>query len=541
VGEALRGRATLVVRTQAQRHRDPLVWLGLLGLAVAVYLPYALKGGWYYDDWAIYEPLHHITGGWADRFDSCATSIPGGRKLTCLYHVTLYQLLGDHRTAYHLVAIGFLVAMAGLTYAILRRCRLPWGWAALAAALLIVFPASDSTRLWPTGAIGQYVIVLELLGVLLALIALDRRRGWLRIALHVFATVLFLLAMVTYEIAVPLVALNGIVYWAAYRNRAALWRGAADLALALGFVFYRLAIDPVDPDSGFSVHRTLHGDLSRARTLVEGAWSTWHETFLGGALGTIGIAVVLATAAFLALRDRGMRRRLLPWFGLLAGAVAVAVASTFVFFTANDLYVPQIDSAFNRVTLPASIAYVCLFVALLGLGYEIVRHFTSRRLAAALAVAAVVCGSAWHQLQISSEHKRLWEASWSEQEKGLEGYAVAVRGIPPKSRVVGMGVPIWEPGFVPVFSASWDLSAALRYTTGAEPTSASPLTPTMVCGVRGLVLDGAPYTPYRVPGEPLYFLDASRRAAAPVGSQGACKRTIARWGRPAFIAPPAPS
>lgn len=518
------------------RLRGPLVLLGLLTVALGVYLPYALKAGWYYDDWSLYSSFRDAGGSWSTRFNACASLIPGGRKLTCLYHVTEYQLLGDHRTAYHLVAIAFLVAMAGLAYAILRRCRIPWVWAALISALLIVFPASDSTRLWPTGAIGLYVMVLELAGVRLVLSALGRPSRPRRFTLHAAGTLLFLMAMLSYEIAVPLVALNGIVYWAAFRNRAALWRGAVDLALAGGFVLYRLALAPPDPNAGFTVHRTVHGDLTRARTLVESAWGTWHATFMPGMLGVIGIIAVLAGASVLSLREVEMRRRCWPWFGLLAGSLAVAGVSTFAFLTANDLYFPQVSSVFNRVTLPASIAYVCLFVALLGLGYEIVRRFVPVQLAATLAVALVALVSVWHQLRISTDHKRSWEASWSEQKTALAGYAVAMRGIPHHSRIIGMGAPIWEPGFIPVFAAPWDLAGAIDYTTAIDPPVASPLVPTMVCGERGMVLSGTLFTPYLVPGQPLYFLNSTRRAAIRVRSQVACEDAITRWGRPPFFA-----
>jgi hypothetical protein len=191
-----------------QRYRGVLVTAGLLALALAIYLPYALKGGWYYDDWALYSAFQDTGSSWTAQFEACTEQITGGRKLTCAYHTSVYHFLTDSHTAYHLVAIGFLVAMATLLYAVLRRCRLGWIWSALAAALLIVFPASDSTRLWPTGAIGQFVIVLVLVGVLLALSALGRKAGWRQYALHAGAALLFVFAMTTYEIAVPLVALS---------------------------------------------------------------------------------------------------------------------------------------------------------------------------------------------------------------------------------------------------------------------------------------------------------------------------------------------
>lgn len=520
----------------SSRYRGPFVLLGLTALALALYLPYALKAGWYYDDWADYATFKRAGSSWGAQFDSCTASIPAGRELTCLYHVTEYHLFGDHRALYHLLAIFFLVVMAGLTYVILRRCRLPWQWAALAAGLLIVFPSSDSTRLWPTGAIGQYVIVLELLGVLVALAALQRLRRGPAIALHVGASVLFLLAMVTYEIAVPLVALNGVIYWAARRDRAALWRGAADFALAFLFVAYRLIVDPADPESGFTVHRTLHGDATRAWNLVSGAWETWHETFLPGSLGTIGILALLGLTAILFARDHGIRQRLNPWLWLLLGSLAIAVAATFVFITANDVYYPQVNSTFNRVVLPASIAYVGLFVALVGLGFEIVRRFVPFRYAAPGAVVLVLLATAIHQFRISSDHKRAWEASWSEQQIALEGYSQAVDGLPEHSRIVGFGTPIWEDGFVPIFSAPWDLGNAINYTTSFKPALTSPLEPTMICGRRGLN-GGIVSMPYRIPGRPLYFIDSTRRKARLVRSQVACRQTIAEWKRPPLFAP----
>ncbi len=524
-------------REIVSRYCGGFVFLGLLALALAVYLPYALEGGWYYDDWALYATFDRAGESWASQFSSCTSSIPAGRKLTCLYHVTEFHLFGNDRAAYHLTAIAFLVAMATLAYAILRRCRLPWQWAAVIAALVILFPSSDSTRLWPTGAIGQYVIVIELTGVLLVLIALERRRRAAAIALHALGTVLFVVAMLTYEITIPLVALNGLVYWAARRDRAALWRGAADFALAACFVLYRLIVEPPDPAGGFTVDRTPAETLNRALDLVNAAWRTWHETFLPGTLGTIGVIGVIALSTLLFATQPRMRHRLLPWLALLGASLAVAGAATFVFLTANDIYLPQVHSVFNRVTLPATIAYVGIFIALVGLGYEILRRFVSVPYAAAVSAAVVVLASGYHQLRVSTDHKRAWEASWVEQQIALDGYATATRKLSDQSRVLGTGAPIWEVGFVPIFAATWDLGNALDYTTPFEPSEALPLQANMFCGRRGIVADGVLLTPYRVPEWPLYLIDATRRAARPVDSQASCQRAIAAWGRPPLFAP----
>ncbi|HEY1854811.1 MAG TPA: hypothetical protein VGG40_09515 [Solirubrobacterales bacterium] len=520
------------------RRREVLVPVALLGFALLVYLPYALKAGWYYDDWRLSSDFQAAGSSWSAQFHQCAATIPAGRSISCLYLVTEYHLFTAHRSLYALLSLAFLVAMAWMTYLVLCRCRLAWPWAALAAVLLVAFPASDSTRLWEAASYGQYVIVLELAGVLLALRALRLERGWARWAMHGLSLLLMLAAMVTYEIALPLVALNGFVYWAAYRNRQALRRGLVDLGLAIAFVFYRLVLNPPGKSEGFVEHRTIGGNVSRAWTLIESAWETWHATFLPGTLAAIVVAALLAVALVLAIVDTEVRRRLRFWAAFLVAALVVAGAATLVFQTANDLYRPEVGSLFNRVVLPASIAYVCVFIALLGIGFELVRRYTSRTWAALLLVVAVVLASGWHQLRISSTHKEHWEAAWAEQKKALPGYEAAVRGLPVHSRIVGFGAPTWVPEFIPIFAAPWDLKGALSYETDLRPRQASPMisTSTEPCRPQGVVPEGTGTFPYEAPGEPLYFIDATSGTAIQIRSEADCKRVVARWGVPPFWA-----
>lgn len=515
--------------------------LGLLGLALAIYLPFVARAGWYYDDWALFGAMHDGGASWVQRFNACVQAASDGRKLECVFPTTEYQLLGSHRFAYALVSIGLLVLMAGLLYFILRRCRLAWPWAAAAAALLIVFPGSDSSRLWPVGSNGEFAVSLVLIGTVMVLTALRRNTRWPQLILHSCAALLSVVALLTYEIVLPLVAMNGLIYWAAYRNRRALWRGAVDLGIAVAFVIYRLVFAAVAPASGFVVHRTLRDDLGRGWTLLKTAWSTWQQVFAPGWGGFAAVAIVLLAAIVYSIRIPALRRRLLPWFALLGGSIAVAAVSALSFETANDLYLLDLDGLFNRLNLPGSFAYVCAFVALLGLVYELVRRFVPRRVLALAAVGAVAAASVWHQLVISSAHKRAWEVSWSEQKTALAGYRLAVRGLPTDARLVGMGAPLYEDGFIPVFAASWDLQGAIEYTTAVKPPAAMPLDPTLQCGATGLVSAGAVQMPYRVPGQPLYFIDAQRRAAAVVDSQKTCQQVIARWGRPPFWGRTVPS
>jgi hypothetical protein len=520
-----------------RRRRELLVPLGLFALSLALYLPYVLKAGWYYDDWKLGATFKLAGSNWISQFQACTNYVAGGREVSCLYVVPEWHLFGGHHHAFALFSLLLLFAMAWMVYLILCRCRLPWGWAALVAALLGLVPADDSTRLWAAASYGEYVIVLELAGVLLALRALGLESGRRRWVLHGLSLLLMALAVTTYEIVLPLVALNGFVYWAAYRNRLAIRRGLVDLGLAFTFLVYRLAIHPPSASEGIVEHRTIGGNITRGKDLIEAAWKTWHATFVPGALATIAIVALLVVALSLAAIDAEMRRRIRYWLVFLAVSVVVGLAGTLVFQTANDFYLPATGSTVNRVVLPGSIAYVCLFVALLGIAFELVRRYTSRTWAAVVVVVVIVALSGWHQLRMSSAHKEHWEASWVEQEKALAGYDKAVRGLPDGSRIIGFGVPNYEPEFVPIFAAGWDLAGALEYTTELAPSMVIPMPglTTRPCGADAVTPEGVEPIPYQAPGQPLYFIDTDG-SAIHVNSQADCLRAVGKFGIPPYVA-----
>jgi hypothetical protein len=514
--------------------RDWLVGLSLGGLALLIYLPDAFRAGWYYDDWSIYSEQRDASGSFFHHVHACTANIQGGRTLACLYHAAEYAALGSHRSAYHLVALGFLIVIALLAYQILVRCRLPWQWAALTAGLLVISPASDSTRLWPVAAIGLAVVAMQMTGTLIALVALRHAPGRRTTALHVIAGALSLLAMATYEIAIPLVLLNVFAYLAVTSRRAALRRGAVDLGLVIVFLIYRTIIRPVSSASGLQVHRDLSATIDRARTLLKGAWQTWHALYIPGSLGWFVIGAVSAGAVTLAAVDATSRRRLFPWAALLLAATVTAAICSLVFLTANDLYLLSVSGTFNRLNLPGTFAYAAAFVGLVGLGYEVTVRIGLPRQLALLMVIVGVAATAVHQLGVSSDHKRAWEASTQEQNQALSGIRVAVASLPSRSRILGFDTPILEVGYVPVFAATWDLKGAIDYTTRLRPTFAVPNIVGLTCGQGGLVLNGAEVAPYAIPGQPLYAVSPRRREALRITSQQSCQAITARWGQSPF-------
>jgi hypothetical protein len=173
-------------------------------------------------------------------------------------------------------------------------------------------------------------------------------------------------------------------------------------------------------------------------------------------------------------------------------------------------------------------------LAVLGAIYEVLRAARLPRAAAALLLALPIVVSAVHQVGISDEHIRSWEASWKDQQQALHGYRIALRNIPRRSQIIGFDTPIWERGFVPVFSAGWDLRGAIDWETAVNPPVAYPLLPTLTCGRPGVVEGATVIATYTQQGEPLYFVSPTRETARRVATQAACEQTIAQWGRPPF-------
>jgi hypothetical protein len=219
---------------------------------------------------------------------------------------------------------------------------------------------------------------------------------------------------------------------------------------------------------------------------------------------------------------------------MLVFGLALSAASALVYLTANDLYVPQASSTFNRLNLPGGFGYVAMAVAILGLTYEIFRTLKLSPVLAGGLVMLIAAGSAEHQLGVSADHIRSWEASWSDQEQALGGYRAALRGVPHTADIIGFDTPIWERDYVPVFAASWDLRGAIDYETDVDPLVAYPLFPSLTCGSSGVVEGSVLVASYSQPGVPLYFISPKRRAIARVRAQSTCERIILAWGRPPF-------
>ncbi len=518
-----------------------VAFVAILSASLLLYLQPVFDLGFYYDDWLLQATFGDASGrSLGDLFSACRVVEPAGRPGGCAYHSTVYALLGADPAAYHVLSIVLLVASTLLFYLLLRRCGLGHWPALLVCVLYVVYPGSDSTRLWPTSIGAQYILGAYLAGVLLAIEGL-RRDGRKALACHIGSLLLFLLLVFTYEVVIPLIGVAGALYLLATKDRrAALIRGAFDLTLAAIFTFYRLVFAPVDAASGFVPERTLSESLDHVSAVLRGAWVSWHSLFVPGTAAAVVAVVAVLVIVTAAADDAKTRRAIVVWLAIAAGAAAFAVLAVAPYFAANGLYVPDTYSLFNRLNIVSAPAYCLLFVALAGALWSALSHWLAGRVATVI-VGVLIAGVAVSQVDVARESQSRWAASWDAQRTAIKGLKLAAPRLPADATVMSFGHPLWEPGFIPVFSAGWDLRGAIDVETPLDPPAAVPFMDTAVCTAQGADVAGAPFARYAGVASPLWFVNTSTGDARRIASRKACVATAAEWGRPPFFDPAGPT
>jgi hypothetical protein len=524
-----------------RRHLERLlsVWGAAAVFAIVAglyYGPGIFKLGWYLDDWALVAAMQDAPShAWTDLFEACRTVDPAARPGGCAYHATIYTLFGHTIRAYHLYSVALLVLGSVLIYALLVRLRLP-RWAALAIGVLyIVYPGSDTTRLWPASIGAQYILAAYLGGVLLALAALRRPRR-IAVPLHVLSLALFGLLVFTYEVVLPLIAIGGVFYLVARApRRAALARATVDLALAGGFTAYRLFLAPVPKDSGFVMHRNPSQSVERLLTLWRGAWASWQPMFIPGPIGPVVLVAALVLVVVTAARRPAVRPRLRPWLWLALAAAAFALVAVTPYFVANDYYVPDPRTPANRLNLAAAPAYCALAVALLAMVGIALRAWSNAIVAFAVPLVLAL-GFVVHQTAVSFTSQEDWAQAWREEIIVVNAFKRLFGPVPRYASIVSFGHPLYAGAWIPVFSTDWDLRGAIDSETHVDPDRAMPFTPDLACGELGVLKAGALFMPYAGPS-PVWFASSKNFEVRHVRSKAQCDRAVVDFGRPPYFLP----
>jgi hypothetical protein len=496
-----------------------LALLALVIIGAVAYSAYSLHPGYFWDDWtflARYQ-LGHPGGYWATV--GALHAHLGGRPVLALALAVL-DVFGDHpvRQAMLAVAIGIVTSLC--LYLLLRTLSLRPVAAGTIAALSLLFPWSDSLRLWATGSVTNLSLCFLFFGIVIALHGLDRR-GRQGSLWHAAAVVLYLLSVLTYEATGAAALLAGLLYiQRTPRARAArLW--AADVVVVLGGLLYSLLAT-----SGARQVGSLSTRAHDVPTFVKQAGILLASALLpltspGAAVHAIELLAVAALAVIIVVRLRRHSLGAAREWVQPAVIGTVTIAAAYFMFLGSSLF-PQGPGLDNRTNVLAGAGYSILIYSIVAAACTLVIRNVRIATNTTLALVTLI-GIGW---AIHVRHDAVeWRHAAALQHRVLAAVRAAVPTIPSGSTILTFGAPGQTSPDVVVFDKGYDLGNALRLQARDMSTRAYPI----VAGVRTTCLDGGlrvtgpgNYGIFTVAYKRVFFVDVPRRRAARVASRTDC-------------------
>lgn len=505
-------------------------------MALAIYLPHILNGGWYVDDWIVLARMHE-SSGLLDTFRSMQEE--SFRPGLALSLSLLYEIGGTGHAGYLTIGALFAAIQGWLFYLVLRTLRLGAAVAAIVAGIFIVLPVIDATRLWLSAFPTQVAGILYLLGVLVALYGVTHASGRRAVAWHAGAAALYFCAALTYELIAGPIAVTVLLYAARSAWRPALKRWPADLAsigLALAILIPRGAADREAHTSISFIWDRATQTLTQAEAVFR--WLPPAHGVLGGQVGLALLLIGMLGAGIAIGRQDEAGRGLAAWAKIAGVATVFSLAGLAMLLPADPYFVPRISGMGDRTGALAAFGAVMLLVALIvlalgGLGVLLRRPRIGFVLAAIL-VLATGANLAARELR----QQEPWAESWKLQKETLSGIDAALDGrLPRNTAVVSFGHTTFiEPADVSVFAYSWDLRGALWEIYHRPEVAARPWGAEAACDPDGLVFPDEVETEAGARSfgyHRLIFVDAAARTATWVRSQIACEATVEKMtGQP---------
>ena len=405
--------------------------------------------------------------------------------------------------AFHLAWIVVLaIAMSTALYVLLRELAFRRSEAGVVAALVLIFPLSDSTRLWVTAGTGSLTTFFFLVGVVLSLRAFaepDRRRSLL---LHIGGACFYLASMLFAEVAT--VAIPAVFFLYLHRAgwRRALRRSVIDTLVVAGPAYY-IASNSKIPQAGSD----LSTRISRIRTIFDQELTAatraldprlgiarWQLLLFGSVIFLAAIGYVLRGP------DPTVRRELRRWVLAIPASFVLLAAAYAIYIPADPYYVPLQPGVGNRVNVLAAIGLVTLAVAVVVLAATLLAAALPaehRALAAGGLAGLVLCLIGAGYVNTVRADAGSYDRAFT-QEQSILGLTHARLAPPPHgSTIYVVGAPIFETPGVPVFAASWDFRGAVDYIYGDRSLIGYPILPgvTFVCGAHDVYPTGGGFGP----------------------------------------------
>lgn len=545
MGGGLKAIGARALGTRRPTGREFLVAaLLLLALGFAVFWPHIVHGGFYWDDWQQGGRTEYPPNGahWLGPVD---LGLARFRPFLALLIPVPHALFGLNFEWHLSLAVVLSALTATCAWLFLRTVGFSLVAAFGIAALMLLFPWSDSMVLWMTASLNWVGVALYFLGVVAALAGLrssDERRAR---RLTVVSLVLYVVSVLTYEVAAVAALLSLFLYAREAGWRRALRRWALDVG-AVGIAMVVVALNTQREMESFG------GQLEHAGAIADQAL-----TLLARAVWPFGSParwVVLVPAAGLVLaglvawwrlpRGSAGRGAAAWWTGVVLAAGVGVGAAYILLVPADSHYLPLAPGIENRINLLAAPAYATLVYALAALAVTLALAVVRRSSPAVVAVLAgafsVAVGIAY--LDRVNEDRRAWDLSTVRQERVLSALHEAVPDPPRDARIYTYGVRRYAARGVPVFAVSWDLKGAVKLSYEDGSLRAYPLPPNarLVCQERTLYpntksFDEDEASPYGL----AYVVDVPRRRAVRIRDRRECLRQ-AEVLRRAGVEPGAP-
>ena len=430
-------------------------------VAAIAFGPYVRGGTFISDDWSTVDGYRHYESGGAAALVRSLKLVFGGRPLLPYVLTAFPTILGTRHPSYFLAAsIVLAVVTAALFATLLMTLKLPTWLAVGAGALALVFPWSDSTRLWPAVAANNVAVCLMFAAFIVGVRNARRPDGLVALAWESVAAAMLCASVLTYELTVGVAALAGIAYFLVLPRRSALWRWLLNALAALGGALYSaLATTKTSaPWQDWVRHlRTVSLDAARLEL---------RAVIPFGVPNRVRLLVLVVVAAFVVAKWRsadGRMRRAINWSaGLMAAGwpiTIIGIAPT----VPTAWFTPLSDTLDNRGNLVAMYGPIVTVLGLASLVVALTKHrFRGEAHAAALAGCVVLVAIGGQYMQRIGDDTKLWLTAAKERAFVVGRVAETIPSLPPDHVVYVTGQRGLVSRALPVFADSWDLGSALR-------------------------------------------------------------------------------
>ena len=508
-------------------------------VAVAVFGSHIASAGFLQDDWDLQSQSRFAPepGLWGAYEQAASMRFFDYRPVVSLVFATTHELLGTNVSGHLALAVAVGVAVSVLFHRLLRELGIGALPAAAMALLSLLYPFSDTTRLWAAGGVNNLGVVLYLLATLVALRGLRAGRRRAAALLQAAALALYVLSVLTYQVAAAAAMLSGLVYALRAPWRSVLPRWALDVVA----VAAATAVVVVNAPRRI---QTLASQLDHALEIARESFSllAWTAWPFGAPrpLAVTAIAIVLILAALVVARRRAtgdlLRDELRRWLAVVAAGVLVVGAGYAMIAPANPFFVPLTPGTANRVNGVPAFGFVLVVYALaMLLGLLCVG---ARRAAALPALALSVVLAVGYSARLS-EHEGAWATSWRLQREVLTAIE---DGLPARAgaTVFSFGHAIDAAPGIAVFR-QLDLRPAVKVELGDESVSAWPVLPstTFACVRDRVYPTNNRYGPANAGryGR-AFFIDVAGGRVARIDSRADCERAVAGFRPGPLLAPP---